>query len=163
MLDTTHPQFLATGVVVARTQGRSTAEIATAQSGGFTIVADCTALGSMLTYGVVRNRVDEYARLPDDWDGYGGCAPNANVISAAKDVLRYLERAGVSAPASYVAGDGEVGFRWNTARGFASISLLEDGHLVGFAQPQGAAAYMVDEPLSAEPMSALIAEVAKVA
>lgn len=104
---------------------------------------------AQLVWGSLRARVEQWTKLPDDWDGNYGQPLSVGVSNAAESVLAALQAQGLPVPSPYIAGDGEVGFRWQLADGFASISLLEDGHVVAFARSSdGKAPYRLDEPYS---------------
>jgi hypothetical protein len=105
-------------------------------------------IGAMIAYGILRAQVMDWTSLPEDWDGDHGHAPSRGVAGNACEVLSSLESQGIPVPDPIVSGDGEVGFRWETERGFASINLLEDGHVVAYANSGTGSPIRIDEPYS---------------
>lgn len=81
-------------------------------------------------WAAIATEVESWSTLPADWDGEDGEAPSQAVVEAASSVVQVLAGAGARPGEHYVAGDGEVGLRWRTDVGFASISLVEDGHVL---------------------------------
>ena len=123
-----------------------------------------SGFGAQLAYGTVQAKIEAWSKLPDDWDGNDGQAPAGFVIDHAVMVLSLLQVHKIPAPSPYVAGDGEVGFRWQTDRGFASISFLSDKHLVGFVRAKGQAPFRLDEQVTdLAPIALLIDQVRLVA
>lgn len=78
--------------------------------------------------------IDRWAKLPYDWDGVDSFPPPQKSIFAARRMLNIFSSANLPYPCGYIAGDGEIGFRWQTAKGFASLSLLEDGTELAFCR-----------------------------
>lgn len=76
------------------------------------------------------DKVQSWIDLPTDWDGDDGVAPSSAVIDAAVAFAHYASYGGAPKPELYIAGDGEVGFRWTTGEDFASVAFLNDGHVV---------------------------------
>jgi hypothetical protein len=109
---------------------------------------DTNALGfdRAMAFGALQSKIDLWADLDEDWDGAGGVAPPHQVVSNATTFLNEAERAGVKLPQVYVAGDGEVGFRWTRDAAFASVSFLPDGNIVAFARSAGSDSLRMDEP-----------------
>lgn len=93
--------------------------------------------------------IARWRTLPDDWDGEGGARPSANVLDAARDFLRRAHAAGVPLPQPFIAGDGEVGFRWRRNGAFASAAFLPDGHMVAVCDLPGQAVRL-DQPYAAD-------------
>jgi hypothetical protein len=98
----------------------------------------------------LRERLTSWAALPDDWDGEDGTAPSSKVTDNASDFLWRAEIAGAPLPEPYVAGDGEVGYRWRSSDSFASASFLPDGHIAAFARSPNRPNYRLDEPYAAD-------------
>lgn len=64
-----------------------------------------------------------YADMPDDWDGDGGHAPDRADIENA---VRFMEQVHPNAllyAELMVAGDGDVGFDWNTKTGEIEVGF----------------------------------------
>ena len=72
--------------------------------------------------------------LPDDWDGEDGVAPSEGMVAAARNFLIAVRGIGLSAPTPFIAGDGEIGFRWERGGCCASADFLPDGHIVAFSR-----------------------------
>lgn|GEM_PF-5208561 len=70
--------------------------------------------------------IQKYASFADDWDGEGSCAPYIASISASLNFLEMLP-GGLPLPKPMVSSDGEIGFYWDLAQGFADISFDERG------------------------------------
>ena len=83
-------------------------------------------------WGALNTRLLGWAALPAGWDGRGGYAPPREVVNAALDVAVALQAANVPAPEPFVAGDGEVGFRWRRGGRVASVCFLDDGCIVAY-------------------------------
>ena len=81
--------------------------------------------------------IARWRALPDDWDGEGGVRPASVVLDAAADFLRRAQAAGAPLPHPFIAGDGEVGFRWRRDDAFASAAFLPDGHMVAVCDLPG--------------------------
>lgn len=110
-------------------------------------------------------KIDRWSRLPDDWDGEDGICPPKDLVNAARNFLCRI-RGRVPVPSSgYVAGDGEIGFRWKKDNGFASAAFLTDGHIVIFCRsPGSASALRADERYTPSlDLSALFAALQKFA
>jgi hypothetical protein len=96
---------------------------------------------SRLTFQPARDALDELARLPENWDSYGGRPPTAIAISAAHGLLanvaeRYVDAGeGDALPwATVPLADGGVQFEW---RGDGGAIEVEIG-------PTGALGYVVE-------------------
>lgn len=110
-----------------------------------------------LAWQVVRNQLERWKKLPADWDGSDGVAPSQSVIAAASAFVDRVQSAGVTAPVPYVAGDGEVGFRWAKDNHFASVAFLEDGNIVAYVRDGVHDILEIDEPASQFADTAVIA------
>lgn len=115
---------------------------------GASAQADVSGLGAELAYGTLQAKIEGWGRLPADWDGRDGQALGEGVIKNAISMLALLRADGVPCPTTYVAGDGETGLRWQTTRGFASVSFLADMHIVALVEAPDLAALRIDEPFS---------------
>lgn len=103
-----------------------------------------------IAWGRLESKVNRWSSLPDDWDGDGGVCPTREVVDAAKAFLKRARIVFLPVPQGYVAGDGEIGFRWRRGDAFASAAFLPDGHIVIFCKAGGSPALRIDEPYSAE-------------
>jgi len=97
-------------------------------------------------WAVLAADLEKWGQLPDDWDGDGARAPSQLVVANAKALLGRLRRAALSAPESYIAVDGEIGFTWRQGDRYASAALLADGHLVGYCDSDPPKVFRIDEP-----------------
>lgn len=108
--------------------------------------------------------IDRWARLPLDWDGEEGIPPPRRCIFAARRWLNIFAAANLPHPSGYVAGDGEIGFRWRTEKGFASVSLLDDGTELAFCRVgQSEMPYRMEAPAGKLDLYPFIESVAKIA
>ncbi|MCU4159544.1 hypothetical protein AiwAL_05435 [Acidiphilium sp. AL] len=104
-------------------------------------------------FAIFRAKICAWSRLEIDWDGEDGVVPSSVVITHALDFIDVLEKSWMPVPSIYIAGDGEVGFRWTNNNARASVSFLDDGHIVGFCPEYcGLPAVEVDTPyISSQP------------
>lgn len=102
-------------------------------------------LGAALAYGSLRARTEQWMNLPADWDGEGGRPLSQSTCDSAISFLGKCQGAGLPTPKPFVAGDGEVGFTWETASGLAAVSFLADGHIVGKVPTADGKAFRIDE------------------
>lgn len=116
-------------------------------AGTANLCVEAYGLGAMLAYGTLFSKVGAWENLPHNWDGEGGAPLSERTTAAALDFLAIAQGAGLRPPTPYIAGDGEVGFRWRTDKGLASIAFLADGHIVGKV-PGGDKPFRIDEPFS---------------
>ncbi|WP_228241070.1 hypothetical protein [Aurantimonas coralicida] len=107
------------------------------------------ASASAITWSMIRQSVEGWRTLPEDWDGNDGVGPSEEVIQAA---LRFLDAARQSllrAPQPFVAGDGEVGFRWERGGSFGSVSFLDDGSIIAYVRAaNGEPPFRLDKPVT---------------
>lgn len=82
----------------------------------------------------VISRLYEYLALSENWDGYGGRAPDTRTIFDAETFLRALGEGSATAPRPMVAGDGEVGFYWKWPGGYAEATFNGNGTFTYFAK-----------------------------
>ncbi|KRB87701.1 hypothetical protein ASE22_23640 [Sphingomonas sp. Root720] len=95
--------------------------------------------------------IDRWAVLPDDWDGEDGSAPPEVAVSAAREFIKRIRGGPIPAPKGYVAGDGEIGFRWTDGRLLASAAFPADGHIVIFCSAVGSfPTVRIDAPFDLE-------------
>ena len=107
-------------------------------------IISVTALSSGATlstkaasWGRLRARLAAWAELPADWDGDDGEAPTSSAIAGAGSFLRELERRGAPLPRPFIAGDGEIGFRWSKGDAFASVAFTRGQVLGSVRTPDG--------------------------
>ena len=92
--------------------------------------------------------LERWGKLPYDWDGENGRCPPVQSTKAARTFLQLLRLLGVRRPAGYVAGDGEIGYRWKGVDGqFASAGFLADGHCVGLVKSKKST-FKIDDPFN---------------
>lgn len=108
--------------------------------------------------------LSRWAFLPADWDGEDGTAPPSKSVQNAGDFLGKLQRLNIEAPEGFVAGDGEIGFRWRSNSAFASAAFLPDGHLVATARVRKKPVVKIDAPYTkAMDLSAFFKALSKIA
>jgi len=59
----------------------------------------------------ILKKINSYLALEDDWDGYGGVAPNASTVVDAKTFISFLSEESV-VPRPGISGDGEINLFW---------------------------------------------------
>lgn len=74
--------------------------------------------------------LDDWSLLTDGWFDERSKAPSRELLDNAREFISKIVRVRL-APEAYIDPDGEVGFRWKSEKGFASISFLQDGDIVG--------------------------------
>lgn len=69
-----------------------------------------------------KRTIEQFANLPEDWDGYGGMPPSEAAIANAQLFLALIP---TDIPPTHigVAGNGEIIFFWETARLFADFGI----------------------------------------
>src|ERR1700691_3003586 len=87
----------------------------------------------MVNWDDLHNKLNKWELLPEDWDGYDSICPSNTVIKYCHDFLYQSQKYNIAVPEIYIAGDGEIGFRWNTDL-YASVSFLNDGNIIIFCQ-----------------------------
>ena len=111
-----------------------------------------------------QTHLDEWANLPEDWDGEDGRAPSSGVICGAREMIDRLENAGAPIPEIYVAGDGEVGFRWAAGSFYASASFVDDGDVLLYMHKGDEVLHNLDEAWTSEiDLTSFIADLAGLA
>jgi hypothetical protein len=96
---------------------------------------------------LLRDKVGIWSEFETGWDGEDGIPPPAVVVANAFDFIDLMEKSLAPIPSIYIAGDGEIGFRWTSDNARASVSFLDDGYVVGFCPEYlGFAAADVDGP-----------------
>ena len=85
-----------------------------------------------LEWGALRARVISWSGLKQGWDGEDGMAPSNRTIDAALAFMQSARATALPLPAPYIAGDGEIGFRWAKGDAFASVAFLDEGEVVIF-------------------------------
>lgn len=102
----------------------------------------------MMNWGALRAKLSKWADLEPGWDGDDGIAPDPAVVDSGKAFLDLARAAGLPLPQSYIAGDGEFGFRWRGPAYYSSVSFLDDGHIVGYVEANDAVVFRIDEKFS---------------
>lgn len=97
-----------------------------------------------VSFRLERDRLDELARLPNDWDSYGGEPPTAIAISMAHDLLAGVaERFGIAdAPrllpwAISPLSDGGVQVEWRTADVAIEVEINPAGEMGYLIEREG--------------------------
>ena len=88
-----------------------------------TQTADCSADFADIKKRALRCKLRGYAVLPDDWDGDGGHAPSWKDIENAVRFLEHVPPSALLLDALMVAGDGDVGFDWDTKNGNVEVGF----------------------------------------
>lgn len=78
--------------------------------------------------------VKRWGKLPNGWEDEDSIRPPKQSVDAAMEFLLDVHSRGILAPTGYVAGDGEIGFRWKRGQGFASVAFLADMNVVSFVR-----------------------------
>lgn len=97
----------------------------------FDLRSNTTGWQQFIEWSALRGKVLGWQSLPQGWDGDEGLAPQAATVQAALNFMAIARGANLPLPQVYIAGDGEVGFRWARGDAFASIAFLDDGDMVG--------------------------------
>ena len=84
------------------------------------------------------NRLSDFKRLVDDWDGLGATAPDQDVVQSAKIFLSLKRTQVPESPPSRVlaAPDGSVVFEWQSGSTIVEVEI----------DAPGRANYMLEEP-----------------
>ncbi len=77
------------------------------------------------SFGDLIGQLISYLSLPDDWDGYGGVAPNRQTVDDAMSLLRLLPKH-ISVPKPTLGNSGTVGFYWEKENFYAEICFEGD-------------------------------------
>ena len=64
-----------------------------------------------------------YANLPNDWDGDDGHAPTRQDIKNAIKFMDFIPAKGIVSAELMVAGDGDVGFKWETKDTYIEVGF----------------------------------------
>ena len=97
----------------------------------------------------LKAKVQSWQSLPVDWDGDGGIPPSVATVNQSRVLLSTLQQSDAPLPKLGVAGDGEIELKWEKGDGFASISFLDDGHLVAYVRgPRETNLILLDKPVS---------------
>lgn len=74
--------------------------------------------------GNIEAQLRGYVNLKEDWDGYGGVAPDLDVIQSSIDFLNVWKRGVKSSPPKpMLSGDGEVGLYWSKGKRYIEVSF----------------------------------------
>lgn len=79
---------------------------------------------------VLINTINQYGKLENNWDGYGGICPKPETIIDAKKFLDLLP-VDVNLPVPMVASDGEVSFFWRTPLSYLEIGFYGNSKYLG--------------------------------
>ncbi len=71
-------------------------------------------------------RVEMFAGLPLNWDGYGGVPATAGSVSGARAFIRRLPP-NIALPEAMLAGSGEVSLWWESGEAYVEASFPGDG------------------------------------
>lgn len=84
------------------------------------------------------NRLNDFDRLADDWDGLGATAPDQDVVESAKIFLSLMRKHDPESPPSRVlaAPDGSIVFEWQSGSKIVEVEI----------DAPGRANYMLEEP-----------------
>lgn len=88
---------------------------------------------SRAAYRSVASNVLRYLGLANNWDNDQGVAPQMgtarNALAFLRQVISYAR-----APRPFVVGDGEIGFSWESAGGYAQVGFHSDDEIVVIAR-----------------------------
>lgn len=72
-----------------------------------------------------KRTIEQFANLPDNWDGYGGIPPSEGIIANA---IQFLALIPTDIPPTRIgiSGDGEISFFWETDRLYADFGIVDD-------------------------------------
>ena len=76
---------------------------------------------------LLAQEIESYANLEPDWDCNNGRAPAREDIDNAVSFLRLLR--GGDIPRPMVAGDGDVGFIWETESSYLEVGFCDKGQI----------------------------------
>lgn len=96
-------------------------------------------------WSALQAKLSKWASLPNDWDGDDGIAPSTIAVANARLFLDAAAACGAPVPMPYIAGDGEVGFRWKKGDGYASAAFLSNGTILLFARKPDETATFADK------------------
>jgi hypothetical protein len=82
-----------------------------------------------MTWADVRNRIQGYATLPDNWDSYGSPKPTSHQIGTWLNVALRLESLGFPAPVRITLASGAwAAFEWESETAWATFETgAEEG------------------------------------
>ncbi len=89
------------------------------------------------------SEIDQYAVLPQGWDGPRSNAPSERSITAARNFVEAFP-AGLPLPIPMISSSGEVGFYWNEDGGYADMSFDSDGVGSFFSQDRNGEERYID-------------------
>jgi len=99
---------------------------------------------TILAWSKLQNRVESWTELDHDWDGDDGIPLSRTTADSAIAFLQSASLTTHPVPTPYIAGDGEVGFRWTAPGNFTSVSFLDDGHIVAYVRVGEAVKFTMD-------------------
>lgn len=79
-----------------------------------------------------------YVDLEDDWDGYGGVAPQKETVFSCSELLSVLNKKNIPLPKAMLSGDGEVSLYWTDKKSDVHIEI-------GFEE-EGLYSYLISTP-----------------
>lgn len=95
----------------------------------------------------ILSTIDSWSKLDNDWFDDESISPNYQTISNAREFISKIFVQLGKEPTPYIAPDGEIGFRWQSIREFASVSFLDDGEFVGVIRSnESGQKYIIDCP-----------------
>ncbi|RWO81543.1 hypothetical protein [Mesorhizobium sp.] len=96
----------------------------------------------------IEHNIARWRKLSFGWDGISAVPPKASTLDAMKDFVSKIRQLEISPPSTMIASDGEVTLHWDSEPGYAHISFLSDGYIVGIVRRKGQAAIEFDVPSS---------------
>ncbi|MGI9346499.1 MAG: hypothetical protein ACR2PV_00750 [Gammaproteobacteria bacterium] len=84
----------------------------------------------------LQDTIRSYGELPNNWDGYNGHAPSLTDIKNALAFLCLFSEGDIPDP--MVAGDGDVGFIWQTESSYLEVGFCDEGQISFFGETDDA-------------------------
>ena len=83
-------------------------------------------------------KLDELAKLPENWDSYGGHALDANILAAARNFIKSLPDSVAIRPRVVPMSAGNLQFEWHHGPRILEFEI-ETAHVIHYLQwdPQG--------------------------
>ena len=75
---------------------------------------------------LLQRLIEQFAAIPDGWNGAGSVAPRAASVNAARTFLESIPP-GVALPTPMITELGEMEFYWSLPTGYADISFDAEG------------------------------------
>lgn len=94
----------------------------------------------------IEHNMARWRKLSPGWDGASAVPPETSSLDAMKDFVSKLRQLDIAPPSTMISADGELTIHWDSNAGYAHISFLSDGHIIGIVRRKGQRSIEFDEP-----------------